>query len=182
MEELISADGKIFHIWFDQRKGVKKRLWKGELFVNAADFALLKITQRPSFEAYETYEKDKFRTTYFLDNKPGWYKEMPRMEWTTTYSKRENFYYLNSIRVENWFTFINPTTNRILKLSHKNEVVVTDATRDTSEIRRFRGDKSTGVNQRWDQLISKGDQEFWKNFNYLPVEGKLEENLKKMGK
>jgi hypothetical protein len=181
IEELVKPEGgKMYHIWFDQKKGVKETLWKGELFINAADFALLKITQKPSFEAFDQFEKDKFKRPYTILNTTGWYQEMPVMEWTTTYSSRNGKYYLNTIRVENWLTFIHPVRQQRVKFAHKNEVVVTEATRDREKIKNFKGDKSIGVNQRWDQIVGKADEQFWTGYNYLPIEEKLEENLKKM--
>jgi hypothetical protein len=180
MEELAGENGKVYHLWFDQRKGVKKKLWRGEIWVNAGDFALLKITQKPSFEAFETYEKGKMKEFFYIDNQYSWYKEMPMMEWTTTYSKRSNGYYLNTIRVENWLTFVHAPSGRKTRFSHKNEVVITDATRDPERLKNFKGDKSIGVNQRWDQLVEKSDEAFWKNINYLPVEEKLEKAIRKL--
>jgi hypothetical protein len=181
MEELIKPEGgKIYHIWFDQKKGVKEMLWKGELLVNAADFALLKITQKPSFEGYDAFEKQKYKQAYTLLNSSGWFKEMPVMTWTTTYSERNGKYYLNTIRIENWLTFINPVRKQQVKFAHKTEVVVTDATRDHEKIKNYKGDKSIGVNQRWDQLVGKGDENFWLGYNYLPIEEKLQESLRKM--
>ena len=181
MEELIKPEGgKIYHIWFDQKKGVKETLWKGELTVNAADFALLKITQKPSFEAFDQFERQKYKKPYTILNSTGWFQEMPIMEWTTTYSSRNGKYYLNTIRIENWLTFINPATRQIVKFAHKNEVVVTDATRDHEKLKNFKGSKSIGVNQRWDQLVGKGDENFWAGYNYVPIEEKLQENLNKM--
>lgn len=180
MEELTGDDGKVYHLRFDQRKGVKKKLWRGEIWVNAADFALVKITQKPSFEAFDTYEKGKMKEFFFIDNQYGWYKEMPMMEWTTTYSKRVGGYYLNTIRVENWLTFVHAPTGKKTRFSHKNEVVVTDVTRDPEKLKNFKGDKSIGVNQRWDQLVGKSDETFWKNLNYLPREERLELEIKKL--
>ncbi|MEI7663939.1 MAG: DUF333 domain-containing protein [Bacteroidota bacterium] len=181
MEELIRPEGgKIYHIWFDQKKGVKETLWRGELFINASDFALLKVTQKPSFEAFDQFEKQKYKRPYTINATQGWFQEMPLMDWTTTYSLRNGSYYLNTILVENWLTFTNPATRQKLKFSHKNEVVVTDATRDPEKLKNFRGDKSTGVNQRWDQIVGPQDDRFWATFNYLPLEKTLQETLRKM--
>jgi hypothetical protein len=181
MEELIKPEGgKIYHIWFDQKKGVKETLWKGELIINASDFALLEISQKPSFEAFDQFEKQKYKRSYTISNTSGWFEEMPMMEWTTTYSARGGAYYLNTIRAENWLTFNNPATNHKIKFAHKNEVVITGASRDPEKIQNFHGDKSIGVNQRWDQIIGKGDEYFWAGYNYLPIEEKLKESLKKM--
>ena len=180
MEEVLTDAGKMYHIWFDQRKGVKEMLWKGELFINSADFALLKVTQKPSFEAYESYEKQKYRRSFTIWKTPGWVEEMPLMEWITTYAKRNGKYYLSAIRIGNWMTFTHPPTGQKLKFSYKNEVVVTDFTRDPVMIRDFKGDKSVGVNQRWDQVIGTSDASFWESFNYLPIEEKLEKEIKQI--
>ena len=181
MEELIKPEGgKIYHIWFDQKKGVKETLWKGEMIVNGADFALLNISQKPSFEAFNQFEKQKYKQQFTIRNTSGWFQEMPLMEWTTTYSARNGKYYLNTIRIENWLTFNNQVTRQKMRFAHKNEVVVTDATRDPEKIKNFKGDKSIGVNQRWDQLVGSGDDQFWSEFNYLPIEVKLQENLDKL--
>ena len=59
-------------------------------------------------------------------------------------------------------------------------MVITDATRDPETIRNFRGDKSIGVNQRWDQLVGIRDDRFWSEYNYLPVEAKLQQQLNEM--
>jgi len=181
MEELIKPEGgKIYHIWFDQKKGLKETLWKGELIINAADFALLKITQKPSFEAFNQYEKQKYKRSFTIYNSPGWIEEMPMMEWTTTYAQRNGHYYLSTIQIENWLTFTNQMRNQKVKFSHKNEVVVTDATRSPERIRNFKGDKSIGVNQRWDQLVVSSDDHFWEQFNYIPVEKKLQEAIRQI--
>jgi hypothetical protein len=180
-EQSAPGGGKIYHIRFDQKKGVKETLWKGDIYINGADFALLKISQKPSFEAFDQFEKDKYKRQFTIRNTPGWYQEMPMMEWTTTYSKRGDSYFLSTIRIENWLTFKHPSLNQVVKFSHRNEVVVTDASRDPQKTRNFKGDKSTGVNQRWDQVVGKGDEQFWKGYNYLPIEEKLQENLKKLG-
>jgi hypothetical protein len=180
MKEEAGDHGKIYHIRYDQRKGVKKKLWRGEIWVNAADFALLKIVQKPSFEAFDTYEKSKMKSLYYIDHQYGWYAEMPRMEWTVTYNKRSGFYYLSTIRIENWITFIHGSTGRKFRFSHKNEVVVTDAIRDPEKLANFRGDKSTGVNQRWDEIITPGNDRFWENQNYIPLDQAIREKINKL--
>jgi hypothetical protein len=181
MEELnASGGGKIYHIWYEQKKNVRKLLWKGELFINGSDYALLQIVQRPSYESYEYYEKQKYKRPYVINNSGGWIQEMPILDWTTTYSLRNGTYYLSTIKIANWITYSHPSSGKTIKYGYKNEVVVTDATRDPVKVRNFRGDKSTGVNQRWDEVAGKEDAVFWKGFNYLPVEEKLQESIGKL--
>jgi len=183
MEERFAPEGgRIYHIWFDQKKGVGKTLWKGEMFINGSDFALLLITQRPSFEAYEQFEKEKYRRQFTIRNTPGWLEEMPLLEMTTTYNARNGKYYLSTIRIANWMTFNNPATGQQVRFAYRNDVVVTDATRDPERIKSFKGDRSVGVSQRWDQIVAKGDEKFWAGYNYIPVEEKLVESIKEIAR
>jgi hypothetical protein len=179
-EESRPEGGKVYHIWFDQRKGMKKQLWKGEVFIDAADFALVKITQRPSFEGYETYEKGKFRRQFILYGTPGWIEEMPLLELTTTYEPRSDAWCLATIRIRNTMTFTQPATGKKVHITYRNDVVVTDMTRDSAAVATFRGDKSLGGTERWDELVGQGEGAFWENMNYLPVEEKLGQDLEKL--
>jgi hypothetical protein len=181
MEELpLPAGGMVYRITFDQKKGVRKTLWQGEMYINAADYALLEITQKPSYEAYGQYQKKKYRRSYFLYDRPGWYLELPLMEWTVTYAKRNGRYCLSMIRTGSWLTFEHPVTGQKAKFSHRNEVVVTDITRDPRTVRSFKGDKTVGVGRRWDQVIGGNDDRFWAGYNYMPVEERLKENIKEL--
>ena len=181
LEEIADpTGGKIYHIRFDQKKGVRQKLWKGDIYIQAGDFAILQVTQKPSFEGFGEFEKQKEKKQYRIGGIDGWIGEMPRMEWTTTYNRRNGSYYLATIRVQNWVTFTHPVRAKQVKFWHLNEVVVTDASRDSTTVRNFRGDRYSGVDQRWDQVVGKADGQFWAGFNYLPVEKQLQESLEKM--
>lgn len=175
MEEVAGPAGeKLYRISFDQRPGVKKRLWKGTLVVQAGDFALLSVSQKPSPNGFAAYEKEKSRRPWFIDGQPGWIQEMPMLDWTVTYARRGDRYALSTISVNNTLIFSHPSRQGRVTLSHRNEVVVTDISTAPEKVRGFRGDKSTGVSQRWDQLVGNGDEAFWEGYNYLPIEEKLQ--------
>jgi hypothetical protein len=183
MEELIQPEGgKIFHIRFAQKKDVKERLWKGEVYIDAASYAVMKITQKPSMYAYDAYEKIKYSHGYSILNKPGWVEEMPFIQQTVVYSKRDTAWFLSSIRTENWMTFTYPPSGQRLKFSYKNDVIITNATRDQEKIKNFKGDKIVGTTQRWDQIIGRPDETFWASFNFLPVEEALKNAVEGIGK
>lgn len=183
MEELIlPKEGKIYKIRFAQKKDAKERLWKGELIIDAASFAVMGITQKPSMYAYEAYEKIKYNRSYIILNKPGWVEEMPFIEQTIIYSKRDTSWFLSSIRTENWMTFTYPANGQKLKFSYKNDVIITNATRDPEKIKNFKGDKILGTTQRWDQIIGWPDDTFWASFNYLPIEEALKNAVEGIAK
>jgi len=77
-------------------------------------------------------------------------------------------------------TYFNPATGQKLRFSYKNEVIVTDASRDPEKLKNFKGDKSVGVNRRWDQVVGKTDAGFWETNNFLPMEKNLREAVEKL--
>ena len=175
MEELSNPEGgKIYHISFDQADK-KIRGFRGEMYIDGNSFALMKLICRPSFRAFDKYEKEKAKKTYFINNTNGWIADMPLQDLTIVYSKRTGGWYLSTIRLEQWITFILPSAGKKILMGYKNDLVVTDVTRDPVKVRNFRGDKQAGVKQRWDQLVGSADETFWASYNYLPVE----ESLKK---
>jgi hypothetical protein len=181
-ERIIPEGGKVYHIWFAQKKDAKERLWKGELYIDAASFAVMKLTQKPSMYAYESYEKTKYNQVYTILGKAGWIAEMPFIQQTILYSKKDTCWLLSSIRTENWMTFTCPANGQRLKFNYKNDVIITNATRDQEKIRDFKGDKVLGTAQRWDQIVGRPDDTFWASFNYLPVEEALKNAVEGISK
>lgn len=178
MEELINPEGgKIYRIRFDQNEACGKMLNQGEILIDSRDFAIVQITWKPSFKAFDAYEKNKYNRTWYLNHQPGWIQEMPLGETTVTYSKRGDYWTLSTIRQQYWVTYFQPQKRQRMSYGYKNEVVVTDFNRDPVRIRTFQGDKSIGVNQRWDEVAGETDETFWENFNYLPIEETLRQEL-----
>ncbi|MGA3014987.1 MAG: carboxypeptidase-like regulatory domain-containing protein [Bacteroidales bacterium] len=183
MEELLQpGGGKIYHIQFDQKKDVKQRLWKGDLYIEASSFAIMKLSQKPSMNAYDAYEKNKYNQGYFILNKSGWIEEMPFIQQTINYSKKDSIWVLSSIRTENWMVFTYPPNGQRLRFNYKNDVIITEVTRAHEKIKNFKGDKVVGTAQRWDQIIGRPDDTFWASFNYLPVEEALKRAVENIGK
>jgi hypothetical protein len=180
MEEITGPDGrKLYHIIFDQKDKIKESLWRGEIYITALDFAIEKIILKPSLKGYERYNnKTKFQRLFTIRNTPGWIQEMPMGETVLTYSTRQGRWYLNTIRNEYWLTYSHPPTGQHLKYSYLDELVVTDVTRDPEKLNNFRGSKAITPNQRWDQMVGKEDEEFWRNYNYVPIEQSIREDLK----
>jgi len=183
MEELVNPEGgKIYRIRFDQNEKTTKTLYQGEILIDSRDFAILQITYKPSYKAYDSYERKKYNHVWYLNSQPGWIQEMPFGETTVTYSKRGDYWCLNTIRQQYWVTYNHPQNSQRISYGYKNEVVVTNITRDPVVIRAFEGDKSMGVNQRWDEVVGETDEAFWENFNYLPIEATLQKELNKLDK
>jgi len=180
MKEIDHPDGgKIYHIWYDQ--SIKnQKLYRGDLYIDGSSFAIMRISQKPSYNAFDAYEKGKYRRTYTIFNTPGWIAEMPLLERTISYSKRGENWCLSIIREVQWVTFIMPVNDQKIRMGYKNDVVVTNVTRDPELLRNFKGDKAIGADQRWDQIVGQPDPEFWDDFNCLPIESELEKSIQRL--
>ncbi len=177
LEQSHPEDGKLYRITFDQKDHANISGWKGELLIQAATYAILRIIMKPSIKAFNHYEKTKFKHTFSILGTQGWIKEMPMGETIVTYAKKGGQWCLSSIHNDYWMVYSLPSTGARFKARYKNDVVVTEVSRDPEIIRNFKGDKSLGIGQRWDQISGKPDPEFWAGFNYLPIEEKLQQEL-----
>ena len=178
-EIVLPAGGKIYQITYDQLVSNQK-LYQGELIIDGTSFAIMKSSQKPSYQAFDAYEKGKFRQSYTIFNIPGWIAEMPLLERTITYSKRGEKWCLSTIREVQWVTFVLPEKARRVRMGYKNDVVITNVTREVELFRTYKGSKSLGADQRWDQIVGQPDPEFWADFNYLPIESELEKSLQRL--
>jgi hypothetical protein len=181
MEEITGQQGKkIYHIRFEQKDKVKESLWKGELFIEAGDFAVEKVILKPSLKNYDRYNtKTKYLRTYTIRHIPGWIQEMPLGQTEVTYSTRNGKWCLNTIRNDYWMTYNHPA-GQMLKYGYKDEVVVTDVNTDPDKLKNFKGDKTTGRNQRWDQITGQPDEAFWAQYNYVPIEDALKNAINRI--
>ena len=182
MQELSAPEGgKLYRIRFDQKPGSKKMLHQGELLINGRDFAIIQYRYKPSYRAFDAYEKQKYKRTWYLNHEPGWIQEMPLGETTVSYTYRGDHWVLNTVRREYRVTYTYPEKRHRIVYTYKNDVVITDISRDPEAVRAFDGDKSLGANQRWDEVVGETDEAFWQGFNYLPVEKALKKEVGEMG-
>ncbi len=181
-EEVQESTGKVYHITFDQKDGAKGRFWKGELLIDADSFAIRRITISPSLKAFDQYEKTKTDRRFTINKKPRWIREMPMGHTEINYSDKGGYWCLSTIRNDYYTIFTLSETGQKISIGYRSDVVVTDVSRDRSIIRNFRGDRQTGVGQRWDQIIGLPDPGFWSSYNFLPVERALGAEIEKIGK
>ncbi len=181
-EMVTPEEGKIYHITFDQKDKLNESLWRGELFIAAEDFAIVKVILKPSLKGYDKYNnKTKYQKTYTIRGTPGWIQEMPLGQTIVTYANTKGKWHLNTIRNDYWMTYTQPYSGKMLKYGYKDDVVVTDISTEPEKIRTFTGDRSKGINERWDQVAGHLDETFWARYNYLPIEESLKSSIDLLG-
>jgi hypothetical protein len=172
--------GKLYDITFDQKKDLNEMYYQGEILINASDYAILKMVYKPSLRAFDQYEKAKLKRPYDLNGSSGWVMEMPMGENTITYTKRNGRWGLATVQTDYMMIFNNVMSRQKMRYHYKSDVVVTSETWDRKIVGTFKGNKSLGVGQRWDQIVGPLDAAFWKSYNYLPVEESLEGEIDKL--
>jgi hypothetical protein len=183
MKETSDEDGrKIYHISYDQKDNVNDMLYKGDIYIRAAGFVIEKVVYKPSMKAFDTYEKTKYKRPFTIRGTPGWIMEMPMGQNIVTYGERDGRWTLATVRNDYAMVYVNPQTNKKVRYQYKTDLVVTDVQRDEATLKTFKGNKSLGANERWDQLVGNADECFWQKYNFLPVEDALKKSLKEMGK
>lgn len=181
MKEIPGPDGKkIYHITYDQKEKVKETLYRGEIFISAENFAIMKVVYKPSMKAFDAYEKTKYNRPFTLRGVPGWIMEMPMGENVITYGERDGHWSLSAIRNDYAMVYVNMQSGKKIRYQYKMDLVVTDCSRDAALLRSFKGDKTLGATQRWDQLAGPVDEGFWQQYNYLPVEETLQKAVRDM--
>lgn len=183
MQEVTGPDGlKRYVITYDQKEKLNETLYQGEIRIRADGFRIESILYKPSMKAFDAFERTKYNRPYTIRGTPGWIMEMPMGQNVATYGDRNGTWTLSAVRNDYAMLFIHPESGEKVRYQYKMDLVVTETTRDTMEIRRFRGDKTLGAGQRWDQLVGPADERFWQEYNFLPVEEALRKSLKEMGR
>jgi len=181
MKEISDSEGrKVYHITFDQKDNVSDMLFSGDIYVSASDFAILKFVYKPSMKAFDTYEKTKYKRPFTIRGTGGWIMEMPMGQNVVTYAQREGRWTLATIRNDYAMVYVNQVNGKKVRYQYKTDLVVTDVTRDRPALKAFKGNKSLGTDQRWDQLVGQADEAFWQKYNFLPVEEAIRKSLKEM--
>ena len=181
MKETSDAEGrKVYHITYDQKEGVNDMLYAGDIYISAADFVILKVVYKPSMKAFEQYERTKYKRPFELRGTPGWIMEMPMGQNIVTYAQREGRWSLATIRNDYAMVYVNTQNNKKIRYQYKTDLVVTDITRERKALKAYKGNKSLGTDERWDQLVGQADEAFWQKYNFLPVEEAIKKSLKEM--
>jgi hypothetical protein len=181
MKETSDIEGrKVYHITYDQKDNVNDMLYRGDIYIRATGFVIEKVIYKPSMKAYDTYEKTKYKRPFEIRNTPGWIMEMPMGQNIVTYAERDGRWTLATIRNDYAMVYVNTQTNKKVRYQYKTDLVVTDVQRDKAVLKSFKGNKSLGADQRWDQLVGTADEGFWAKYNFLPVEDALKKSLKEM--
>lgn len=158
---------------FEQREGVDLPLYRGSLYINTDDFAIL----HADFELHPKYI-NKMKSSFISSSTRGFDTWPQTVKYSVSYRKFNNRYFLNHVRGDLIFT---SKQKRRLFNSQFNvffELAITGMT--TENVSRFDREELAPIHSVFSKTITSYDPDFWENQDFLRPEENLLQALKNM--
>ena len=162
-----------FEIEFGKKEGVEMPMFRGSLFINTTDFALLKA----DFEINPAYLK-KMKGT-FISNPSRDFTTWPvSVRYSVSYRKFDNRYYLNHVRGD--LEFESKQKKRLFNTEFDVFFEMAFTSMSLANVTRFEREELAPVHSVFSKTITNYDPVFWENQEFLKPEENLLQALKNM--
>ena len=162
-----------YAIDFEQREGIDEPLFKGTIYINTADYAILQA----DFEINSKYI-NKIKDSFISSPTHG-FKTWPlSVKYSVSYRKVNGRYFLSHVRGDLLFA-----SKQNKKLFHSQfkvffELAVTGM--NLKNVARFERNEVAPVHSIFSKTITNYDSKFWENQDFLKPEENLQQALKNM--
>ena len=174
LTDIVSFDEEsAFEIEFGQREGFDMPMFRGSVFINTSDFALLKA----DFEIYPAYLKE-MRGTFISSPSRDFTTWPVSVKYSVAYRKLDGRYFLSHARGD--LVFAAKQKKRLFNTQFNVffEMAVTGI--NLTDVRRFEREELAPVHSVFSRTISDYDPVFWGNQEFLKPEDNLLQSLKNM--
>ena len=168
-----SDDDEAYAIEFEQHKGVELPLFKGTIYINTTDYAILNA----EFELNPSYIY-KLKDSFVSSSSRGFNTWPVSVRYSVSYRKVNGRYFLSHVRGDLLFS-----SNQKKKLFNTQflvffELAITGI--DLENVRRFEREQLAPIHSVFSKTITSYDPLFWGNQDFLRPEENLLQALKKM--
>ncbi|MDR1369824.1 MAG: carboxypeptidase-like regulatory domain-containing protein [Dysgonamonadaceae bacterium] len=174
--DMTSIDSKPAHIIaFEQKPEIKEALYKGELYIDAENSALLNV----HFEINPKYIR-KAKNRLVVKQSKGIDITPKEAVYTVSYKKWDGKYYLYYIRGDLSFTISKKSWffNRSSAINSFFEMVISKI--ETGNIKPFPKDESLPGSKIFSETKYTYDSNFWGDFNIILPERKLSDEMERI--
>jgi len=174
MTDIVTFDEEAAYVIdFEQREGVELPLFRGTIYINTDDYAIL----HADFELHPKYIH-KMKSSFISSSTRGFETWPVTVKYSVSYRKIDGRYFLNHVRGD--LVFTSKKKRKLFSSQFKVffELAVTD--RDLTNITRFDREELAPVHSVFSRTITSYDAGFWENQNFLKPEDNLLEALKNM--
>ncbi len=173
--DIIAIDGRLANvIYFEQRKTVKDPLFRGELYVDSENNALLqaRLELNPKYISKAT--------NTFVERKSRRLKITPqKVAYTISYKPWNGVYYINHVRGDLYFKVKRRKLSFNASVLHTWFEMVTCKI-DTKQVSRFTRNEKLSTHTIFSDTHFRYDADFWKGFNIIPPEEELSKSILKI--
>ena len=170
---IIFDDETAYVIDFEQKESVDQPLFKGTVYINTDDFALL----HTDFEINPKYI-NKMRDSYVSSSSHGFETWPSSVKYSVSYRKINDRYFLSHVRGE--LVFVAKKKKRLFNSQFTVffELAVTEM--NLNNVSRFEREELAPIHSIFSKTITSYDSEFWENQDFLKPEDNLLQALKNM--
>jgi hypothetical protein len=166
-------DESAYVIDFEQRENVEQALFRGSLYVNALDYAIL----HAEFEVHPKY-LGKMKSSFISSTSKGFDTWPQSVKYSISYRRFSNRYFLNHVRGD--LVFISRQKRKLFNSQFRVffELAVTGI--ETEGVSRFDREELAPIHSVFSRTIKSYDSKFWENQDFLRPEENLLQALKNM--
>jgi hypothetical protein len=166
-------DESAYEIEFEQREDIDQPLYKGVIYINTADFAILNA----EFELNRVLIH-KMKDSFISNSTKGFNTLPVSVKYSVSYRKINNTYFLSHVRGDMVFTSKQPKKLFNSQFMVFFELAITDI--DLKNVKRFERDELAPIHSVFSKTITSYDPDFWGNQDFLRPEDNLMKALKNM--
>jgi len=166
-------DESAYEIEFEQREDIDQPLYKGVVYINSTDFAIL----HAEFELNEALIH-KMKESFIYNSTKGFNTWPVSVKYSVSYRKINNIYYLNHVRGDLIFS-----SRQKKKLFSSQFLVFFELAMTNIElknIKRFDREELAPIHSVFSRTITNYDPDFWGNQDFLRPEDNLLKALRNM--
>jgi hypothetical protein len=166
-------DESAYEIEFEQREDIDQPLYKGLVYINTADFAVLHV----EFELNKMLIH-KMKEKFVTNSIRGFDTWPVSVKYSVTYRKINDMYFLNHVRGD--MIFSSKQNKKLFSTQFLVffELAITDV--DPENVRRFEREELAPIHSVFSKTITSYDPDFWGNQDFLRPEDNLLKALKNM--
>ncbi len=174
LTDIVSFDEEsAFELEFGQKEGIELPMFKGSVFINTSDYALLNA----DFEINSEYLR-KMKGTFISNPTKGFTTWPVSVRYSVSYRKMDNRYYLNHVRGDLVFSSRQKRKLFNTQFNVFFEMAVTSVT--LKNVTRFEREELAPIHSVFSKTITSYDPVFWENQDFLKPEDNLIQALKNM--
>jgi hypothetical protein len=166
-------DESAYAIEFEQREDIDQPLYKGVVYINTSDFAIL----HAEFELNQALIH-KMKESFVYNSTKGFNTWPVSVKYSVSYRKLNKTYYLSHVRGDMIFSSKQKKKLFSTQFLVFFELAVTDI--DLINVKRFEREELAPIHSVFSKTILNYDPDFWGNQDFLRPEDNLLKELKNM--